>query len=192
MKRLLFPLLCLLAFDAHAQERIRDLSLTPEETLREPDIKNGNNLGNYQSFVNQPADGNRPREGMPEASAMTPATRFMEGYCDPNFTPAVAGRGNLAIIQECVKQQKEKSCKEFYALPRDVQTVLDDAISCAYGDADAEAAATAHTDSTCADHDTSRLQLLQKYWKNSPVAASIVFLPDDVLNIANHCMRGGR
>lgn len=190
---------CLIAFNAHAQN-MRDMSMPPETFGQEPEestntvINNGsgNNLGNFQPFMEQSqspyGDRGYDRRGR-YTSNDNRLDGFMASYCDPNFEPIISGRGALNALQQCTKEQKQKSCAEFEKLPLAVRNVLDDAISCASKATDEIGAATARD---CSAHDSARMRLLKDYWRDQTVSESIVFLPDDILNASNNCIRGAR
>jgi hypothetical protein len=189
-------LLCLFAFDASAQ-RMRDNSLSPEDSLQQvttPHTAASTN-SQYLQFPGQggassiPAPAYNQNSGASDVYGVTPATRFMDGYCDPNFTPLVGG-SKVSAMQSCLAQLKRQQCDTFHNLPADVQRVLGDTIDCMYGEQNADEVATVK--SNCSANDSPRLQLMRKYTQDPAATRALATLPEDVINGSNRCMHGGR
>lgn len=209
MKYVLALGLILLAAQASGAP-MRDMSLSPSDTMRQPTIthsspqdyfnqnrsdnfdhfpqgQSGSNYGSgYGSRVGSglPGDGNNYDNSMQ-------SKRFMDNYCDPNFH---AGVGN-SRIQDCMAQGREKACDMFSRLPPDAQHIIDQSISCVYAisetGGDDALPTTAAADPSCAADEHRRMVLIKKYWTEQETAYAMVFLPDMVLNASTGCMRGG-
>jgi hypothetical protein len=194
--------------DALAQ-KMRDFSMSPEESQRVPSTSNTNSNnpvgGNYDQYMQQQQQGgnsgdysnyqraSRGGSGIPGQ----PASNFMQGYCDPNFKPIV-NAGNIANLQACIETRKQQTCEQFAALPNDVKNSLDFAIECAYtaangGEMDENGyiAQQAPVNPACAGTDSERMALLKKHWRDQNVSYSIVFMVDQVINATAGCV-GGR
>jgi len=185
-------MLCLLTSPTFAQSQMRDYSLSPGESVQQPNVSHAQSntggvapLGSASSTQFNPYSSplNRPNL-VYNPNPQTPANSFMTGYCDPNFHPLVM-TGNM---QTCFQAAQQQVCQQFQQLPADVQTALDTATACVYNAANGDASATEN----CSAYDTNRLQLLKKYWQDQNTSYAILFLPDEVLNGPAKCMRGGR
>jgi len=174
------------------QQRIPDLSLSPEETLNRPDISHSPD-GNYGMRQN-PYYNNRNNNGYNPQEAYDSGTssRFMTGYCDPNFKPLVANAPGLSGLQSCMETQKQQTCDAFQHLPSDVQAALDSVISCLQSDSDTAEGQRASDDPGCTSGDTQRLNLLKKYWGNEAITHALVFMPDEIMNASGKCMHGSK
>jgi len=164
---------CLIAQPALAQTRIRDLSMSPQETIRQSGQPSAPPPAPAPTYNAAPAPASQPM------SHIASDGRFMGEFCDPNFKSALA---RDAATQACLKQQREQNCDQFYHLPTDVQAVLEDSLKCSF---DAPA-----TGESCGDSDTQRLLLLKRYWSDPAIAHALVFLPGDMQNPAR--CTGGR
>jgi len=182
-----------LAGDAAAQ-RMRDMSLSPEESLQQPNISHaqpGYNQANpYQAAppaYSRPSTGQDMYPAMPDNPyGAGPANSFMTAFCDPAFHPVVAGNSALAA---CMATQKQQACTAFRQLPAAAKGLLDQAIDCAYAAGNADAAAAPAT-YDCAAYDSRRLELLKTYWQDSATAHALIFMPDEVLGGDSLCLRG--
>lgn len=184
----IFLAACLAAYPAQAA-RIRDMSLSPEESMRQPDITHSRPHSweaNTDMQTNQAVPGTLP----PGAGGQAQAGRFMDGYCDPNFKPlAGSARGNA--MQSCMNAARQEACQTFYHLPADAQAAIDDSVSCV--NAASEAGEENPSPSgACQDSERRRLTLAKKYWDNQAVAHALVALPEMVTNPLSGCMGGGR
>ncbi len=195
---------CLISFDASAQ-RMHDFSMDEQESLQQGTTRS-NPSGNYQQFQNQqPANQNNPsfNPGLSGSSNYNtqlpgqPASRFMAGYCDPNFKPMLSNAGRIASMNACIETQKKQACDMFAQLPSDAQQVMDSSIGCVYnqannGQMDENGFIVQNGGAQdCSAGDSQRINLLQRYWQQQNVAYAIVFLPDMVLNAPNRCMGNG-
>jgi hypothetical protein len=172
---------------------IPDYSLSPAETAQQPSSPSTNPA--YQQYLNQ---NNLSNPGLP-ANAQTPtntpsvATRFMNGFCDPNFNPAIAGNPQYASMATCLRQQRESICAQFQTLPEDAKRALDQTLDCNSKILNGENPdGQPSTIGTCSETDSTRLQLIKKYWKDQNTARALLFLPDDVVDSSSKCLRGGR
>lgn len=171
IRGVLFAACCLLAVPAEAA-RIQDMSLTPRESLQQPDIVNATApLGGQPAYDNEAAA---------DAYISGTATRrFMDGYCDASVRPAVSGANAL---QTCMQEARADACARFQQLPPDAQEVIDRAVACGYA-----AGEDGAMPDECADNSDRQLQLLRKYWGDQNTAQALVFLPDKVNNPAALC-----
>jgi hypothetical protein len=193
MKRITALILCLLAGHAYAQEqpRIPDLSLSPEESFRQPDISHSQSDG-FGTPTNPQDFGHDNADYTPGAYNTGGASSFMAGYCDPNFKPIIANAPGLSALQSCLETQKRQSCDEFQHLPADAQAALDSVIDCMQSDSDTADGQRAADDPGCLSGDTQRLRLLKKYWHNEAITHALVFMPDDIVAASGKCMQGAR
>lgn len=187
MKYYLILLFFLIPATALAQGRIPDLSMPPDESLRQPDISHQND--NIQPLMNQNV-GTAPNIpiGQNNLPPEQPGTHFIDGYCDPNFRPLIANTPGLAGMQECLEQQKQQSCDTFRNLPADAKRAVSDTVDCRYQ----AGGGNTQTAADCSRSDTLRLQMLKKYWGDSDTARALVFLPDDVLGTSGKCTGNNR
>lgn len=195
-KALLLASLCLLPTAASAQ-RMRDMSLSVEDTMKQPAVSHakpgyGGVGGVGPGGSNDPYVGNNPaynNQNDPYSSGARGNT-FMAGYCDPNFHPVVNNR-NLAALQSCMESQKQQSCADFERLPVDAQRAIDNVVGCLYVASDTgydEQQPAATNDPGCTAGDSQRLQLVRKYWKDETTAHALVFMPEDILDASTNCM----
>ena len=191
----LLSFFCMLATNALAKP-MPDYSLSPSETARQPNISNNTQPLNSGTTPNGVGDFKNPSAPLlPGGGMPAPSSNFMDGYCDRNFTPAIANDPHYAAIANCLKQQKEQTCAQFQQLPADARQLLDQAISCTNRllsgeNPDTPEAMNAPTN--CEQTDGARLQLLKKYWRDANTAYALVFMPDNVLASSSTCMRGGQ
>ncbi len=197
MKHLIFVFIaCIAAHDAMAA-RMRDMSLSVEDSMREPDIT----TTNPQDYLNPGGFGSNTQGTLKaptkpggygsaysgannyDATAL-PADSYMVGYCDPNVGV------RAGAMQDCIAQGKKQTCDIFAQLPNDAQRLLDRTISCLSDTAEYED----DYDSARKDcgYERARLGLLKKYWEEQQTAYALVFLPDMVMNAAANCMPNRR
>jgi hypothetical protein len=182
-----------IALPAHA-ERIRDMSLSPEESMRLPDIDYGTSgspygsSGSDRSFGGTGGGGRSalPRGRLPMASGESDfelrASRFMDSYCSQE---AAMGIGMGGDLQQCLQKTKGEVCRDFAQLPSDARRVLDRAVDCEHALSEMGSHGAALD---CAAEDRARLFLLKKYWNDSNAAQALVFLPDRVLRAGEICV----
>ncbi|MDE3060346.1 MAG: hypothetical protein KGJ06_04990 [Pseudomonadota bacterium] len=171
--------LCLVAGSALAQQRMRDLSMSPEESMQEPDVTH-DGIGQPAplNYVNG-SDGSN----LPSGPDAMPGEGFMERFCDPGFRPLLADNAQLAGMESCVEERRRAACDTFSKLPGDARRVLDATIACRYSAEDDQGQ---EDNADCSDGD--RLRLLEKYWRNAAVSHALVFLPDEALDNGD-CVR---
>lgn len=182
MKYALAILAGLMATSAEAQTRMKDYSLSPEESLKQPNIS-GSMPSNYDGYKEQQQpqnSGGSYNNTMPA----TPSNSFMVGFCDPNFKPVASG-----AVQACVEQKRQQSCREFSQLTSDVQSVLDRSIGCAY--AASNDPSNGLGDAACATENATRLHTLKNHSNNNAASHALIYMQDDILNAGATCM-GGR
>lgn len=178
-------LACVLAAGYAGAERLRDMSLSPEETWEESQKSSSGKS-------TPPLGGTSPQENhwkkpsfLPyDGMRGEPGNSFMEGYCDPNFRPLVANPDYL----DCLEHQKQEICDMFWNLPEDAQQALDDTLGC-YNAGNEEDTQPMRRDISCEINDRQRLELLKKYWEEQSVMYALLFVPDLVTNGANECLR---
>lgn len=182
--------------DARAQGRIRDLSMSPEESLKQPSV---NNNPVYQSDVTRRAVAKErdagllpPGELPPERPDAIPAKSFMEGYCDPNFISLLANNRRYFGREDCLKQMRDISCARFKNLPKEVKEVMDEAIGCQFDNANTYASDDPSQSENdylvCATSYGRRIEMLKKYLADPYASYALVFLPDDVLDTPGRCV----
>lgn len=174
--RVILAVGCLLASAAAAEAaRIRDLSLSPEESLRQPNmVHNPAPLGGGQTAPSAAANTGA-------ASSITAGHRFMDGYCDASIRPESAN-----ALQECLQQARADACDRFRRLPVEAQGAADLAISCANALGDPRMTEIVPPEA-CRDNDRQVLLLLKKYWGDQDTSHALLFLPDMVNNPAAGC-----
>jgi len=187
--------LALAASPALAQ-KMRDFSAPLSESLKREDTPNSptgfydstnNSRFQYRGISSTASNDYSPPDEQAE--------HYLDGYCDPNFTPIASRNRGVA---NCMKQQKEAACSQFARMPKDVKKVLYLATDCAYEasenggyDEDSEYTATSYGSSRgCAGASDRRLQLAKKYWDKEEVVEALVFLPDAVLGDTASCING--
>lgn len=160
--------------------QMRDMSLSPAESMRQPDIdhSNGSVSGNYQKFLGNTGGTDPVQQRIQDQTGGIGASnRFMDTYCNPNFRPlAMQNNGSM---QNCLTTQRQDVCQQFQHLPADAQQTLDQTINCYNAD---------DRGTDCSSFDSRRLQLIKRYWNDQNTARSLVFLPDDIINGSNKCM----
>jgi hypothetical protein len=177
MKKFLLAL-CLIPTLTCAAEKIQDMSMTPQETMKV--IGTGNTGGDGTQPLNgMPglgAPATVPTTAAPTAESLAP-TSYMTGYCDPANKPVVQLTGQAASMQECSAKQRLAACDAFKKLPADAQRTVSDTIECNF---DA-------TGRDCHGYDGARLDLIKSYWSNQAVAQTILFLPDLIMHPRTDC-----
>jgi hypothetical protein len=188
MGRIAAILICLVASQAYAdpQDRIPDLSMSPQETFDDfknaPVQNNNNNNGGWNT--NNSDFGNSFGNGAPPGNVSNtyptvPSGSYMEGYCDPNFRPVVNN--------DCMYSQRGNICAEFQHLPPDAKAALDTVIACMENNGPG-----AMQDPACASADAQRMQLVKKYWNNQNTSHALMFLPDEMIQGSQKCLGRGR
>jgi hypothetical protein len=179
--------------EANAAQRMRDMSLSVDDTMKEPDIVKEHDYlkfpgqGSSSNTARQRGTGTRlPQGGINSApyggDQQFGVNRFMDGYCDPNFN---AGVGAGQASQGCIDNAKRQACDIFSRLPRDAQGLLDRTLSCAFS---ADSGGYGSYDD-CAGYDSQRLQAIKAYWNDQETVYALVFLPDLVQNPAASCQQ---
>lgn len=179
-----------------AAQRMRDMSLPPDESLTLPNVSHspaGYPVpygGDTSSYPDQTPYGTG-RDGYPYQPEDKRGHRFMDSYCDSNFKPLASDNPRLASMQSCIAEQKRTSCDTFRQLPPDAQRVLDEAIACVFSAANGDDTQMPVNSDACVSSDSSRLQLLKKYGQDQTVSRALIFMPDDVVGASGKCV-GGR
>ncbi len=189
------------AGDASAAQRMRDMSLSVDDTMKEPDITYEHDYLKFPSQGQGQGSSSFGKSGLPRGlpGERTPyggirgqtgneepygTGRFMAAYCDPNFNAGIAaGQG----LQACLDNAKQKACEMYERQPRDVQSLLDHALSCAFS---ADDPVYGGEDTTCYEDDGRRLRMVKKYWSDEETVYALIFLPDMVQAASTDC-RGG-
>lgn len=178
-------ILCLIAQSAQA-ERIRDMSLTPEETMREPDIVNPQSTQQYlqpQYGTAAPSNVRYNDGGVPQR------TFFMDEYCNPSIKPIIQSNALRGIV-ECMDSVKQRACDSFAKLPDEAKTLVDNTVRCVYEAA--ESGTGASYDVQCRQPLAEQHWLLKKYWSDNATAYTILFLPDMLVDSASFCRKGSQ
>ncbi len=212
MKKLMVASLMVMAMSANAQaQRIRDLSMTPNEMIQQG--VNQNHAGTPLPGPNLTPDfGNTPQgagtnNGIPPSGA--PSNNYMEGYCDPNFKPMISRNARYASMASCLQQQRDEACRMYHAAPNDAQRAMDESINCTAqmnnmsgmdgaddGNGDDEdgwgnggaAQQRPRMPSSCGAADSRRLSMLKRYWSDQNTAYALVFVPDLVMDNSGTCL----
>jgi hypothetical protein len=171
---------CFIASGAYAQQRIPDLSMSPEESLRTPDVAHSGNTNN-QPYAGQHAVAPGLGRG---AAGEDSSGHFVDGYCDPNFHPATQSNSSM---QSCLEQQKQQACDAYRALPADVKHAVSRAADCIYAASEAD-----EDKADCAESDAARMALIRKYRGDEAATRALTSLPEDMVNSTGNCTRGGR
>lgn len=169
-------------------ERIPDMSLSPEETLRQPDIVHDNS----EKYLGGSTDtDNRYDPRQSDYYHQQSAGRgklFMDQYCNPAFKPIVnpARHGIIA----CAESVRKEACNGFSLLPRDAKEPIDHTVECVY--ASAQSGAESYYDMQCRDAYVQQIWLLKKYWGDEKTTYTILYLPDMVADSSSFCQEGRR
>ena len=191
IRYLLASALILIASDV-AAERIRDMSLSMEESLRQPDIHTSeeDSLGSpwsnqYDSFPSGDSGGRRADLQAPYLEQNRYESQsFMANYCDTNVTPIVQNR-HFGDTNHCFESTKAKACDGFKALPDDAKNVLDRATECAFAMSDDVSKRYKNND--CEQLERDQFRLAKKYWNSQEMTYLVLFLPDMVANPMIFC-----
>ena len=212
MKGLLVVVLaCALAPQAALAKRQQNLSMSPDEMIRQNIQTNvpqqqqpmpGNNMmPSYPTQGGYPA----PRSSQPITGqqGMVPSNNYMDGYCDPNFKPLLSRNAQYANMAACLEQQKAQACELYRNMPADARQVVDATMNCmaqmegAAGglveapDGTLQPAAAAGRVADCGYTDTNRLAMVKRYWQDQNVVYSIIFVPELAMDNSGACL-GGR
>ncbi|MGE0753739.1 MAG: hypothetical protein AB7L92_01105 [Alphaproteobacteria bacterium] len=187
MRALLAILLIFASSTAYAQ-RMRDFSLSPGETMREPDNINPNSTDPY---LRPPPGGTTEgygyggsRNNFSSATGTPQRTFFMEEYCQPGLQPIIRS-SRVRGIMECYDSVKQQACERFSKLPEDAVTLVDNTVRCVYQTA--ESGSGASYDVHCRQPYAEQLWVLKKYWNEPDTAYTILFLPDMVVDSTLFC-----
>ena len=189
MRYLLALILILTASNASAQ-RIRDMSLSPTESMRQPDNSNSNTQpigGSWSNNFEQNHEGTGHIQNAPYAGAgyeQINTRYFMESYCSQNNKPIIHSQ-HLANMTSCIEDIRNKACDAFRRLPDDARMSVDGATECIFSAED-----TPYTETkACGRFERDQLVLVKKYWSNPDTAYAILFIPDMVTNPQIFCSR---
>src|SRR5690606_31270275 len=136
MKYLLALMLIMTASEASAQ-RIRDMSLSPEESMQQPDISHSQGTlppGNWSNQFDRTYEGEGHAQNFQySGNGYEPARQryFMESFCSPQNKPLVRS-ARLANMTVCIEEMKVKACDAFRSLPAEAQGSVDGATECIY------------------------------------------------------------
>lgn len=196
MKMLIVALLALLISSqpGHAQQKkMRDFSMPIDESLRQPSstgISNFKPLSNT-GFPSSSGGLIHSKDDMPMSSPAGTAKHYMEGYCDPSFTPVLSRN---TALHACLTEKKEKSCSQFNRQPKDVRKVINLAVDCAYAESETmneDGQQQLASPAGCDTVSDARLKMVKKYRDNEDTIEALTVLPDEVLTETATCM-GGR
>jgi hypothetical protein len=189
MKILLALILILSASAANAQ-RIRDQSLSPEESVRQPDVENSNTQplgGNWSNNFGQNNEGTGHTQNFQSGGTAYQGQQtryFMDSYCNQDMRPIVRSP-RLSHMTGCIEDMKNKACDSFRRLPPEAQSSVDGATECIFSMED-----TPYTETkACGQFERNQLALVKKYWGSHEVAYAILFIPDMVANPMIFCSR---
>jgi hypothetical protein len=188
-----FVFALLLTSGAYAQ-RIPDLSLSPEETARQP---TNVPVKTFKNDITRRSEAFTP-PGKP-AAPETIADRqdhlsdsFMERYCEPNFISMLANNRKYYGQEECLKLVRDDACARFKALPKEVAKVLDEAIDCLFANSNGFAVDKyqhiVNESAQCADSYVQRINMLKIYYTDYYTNYALLFMPDDVLDTPGRCV----
>ena len=170
MKRYYLLAALLLATPAHAQ-RIKDWSLSPEESMRVPTTRGPSKMNPAAPDYSGSSNRNTT-----DYTNVDPSDSFMAGFCDPNFRP-IAGNA-------CVASQTKQACGTYFNLPEDAKVIVNDSIECLYAASESDAAPS------CIDEERARRAAAERYKDDFATRNAILNLPNSVLYGATNCMRG--
>ncbi|MDX1975620.1 MAG: hypothetical protein SFT92_08120 [Rickettsiales bacterium] len=171
-----------LSYAAAAEARMRDMSMSEQESLRQPSATINGSTPNYLGgkMPEGYTDGLPGAVGVATNLPVSVAGRFMDSYCSTDYAPVAV----TAAAKTCLLQQRKAACDLYTRLPKDAKQVLSYKIDCVYSEMDA---GNSQTDA-CLDADRSRITMLKKYWKDQNTAYALVFLPDIALNASANCV----
>jgi len=189
--QVLIAAICTLLSQQALAAKMQDYSLSPEETVRQPDIMRSNNR--FDPYASQYGTGNtidtpnRPITGLPDPSANT-RKGFMDIYCDTQITPPLLDTPKLAGMQECLKNERLQICDLYIRAPREAQEVISDAAECYSQASQAES-----PNANCSVHHTARLKMIQKSWQDQNTVWSLVFIPEHAaFGTGGKCLPGAQ
>jgi|GEM_PF-2419508 len=185
---------------AHAQVSsvgggMRDHSLSPEDSFKQPSINNNPVYQNdltRRSMVKDRAAGIPVPGDIPPRPDLEPAKSFMTGYCDADFIPLLANNRRYFGMEDCLKYQRDEACSRFNSMPKEIKMVMDDAIGCLFTNGNGYAADDpTHSETdymVCGSSYARRIEMLKKYMSDVYATYVLVYLPDDVLDSAGRCV----
>lgn len=206
MKRALLTLLFLMATALYGEMalaqvsggggRMQDLSLSPEDSMRQPNINNNPIEKQYQNDITRRSmSKDQPAFNAPPPRAdegMMPSKSFMEGFCDSNFVPLLANNRRYFGKEDCLKNLRDEACSRFTNLPKDAKLVLDEAISCMFtngnGYASDHPSVSDNDYMVCGSTYARRIEMLKKYSADPYTNYALIYLPDDVLDSSGRCV----
>ncbi|MEZ5691454.1 MAG: hypothetical protein R3D71_07310 [Rickettsiales bacterium] len=102
---------------------------------------------------------------------------YMKNYMD-FFCNLVVRKAEDANF--CNNDQKKQVCKRFVDSPYEIKSVLNESVGCHMN-------RIRSINSDCRDIDTTRLDLMKRYWQDREALYTILFLPDMAINAAIKC-----
>lgn len=181
---------------AKASEKIHDMSLSPEQSLRQKDITHHSqgdtgfdpSVAIDPSMARQMQDlrardgvgggrniGNAGASGAIGARVipLPPVHRAMgTGMAQQNY---MSGFCSAPTVKPCDGVQKQQACERFKKATVDMQQLLDRAVACEVNSGNG-------VQSDCDGLDAGRLDLLKQYWQDEDMSYTVLFLPDMVIN----------
>lgn len=177
-------------------ERIRDLSLSPEESMRVQSAEQPTRYFEQQSDDIYTPGSTRGAQSNSSGVAMQPPTSgaprsgyFMDLYCEEWPEPLVHNH-RLSGLANCIKEVRQQACKRFAALPEETKYYADNSVKCAYDATQAEIDVAVEL--TCRDAMAQQIRLIKKYWSKPDITYSMLFLPDMVTRGDSFCQDGAR
>jgi hypothetical protein len=172
MKTVIFVIVVCLFFAQAEAARIKDLSLSPTESFKEPDI----------SSTHTPTIDNNQAPGTPSQPMPGKDTkRFMSAYCNAAAMPTTS---NSNALSACLKKTHEEACARFLRLPEDAQAAVDQKIVCTNSFTRSDDGAASEL---CKSTDASYVQILEKHTKDTDTVYGMAAIPKMVNDPMNLC-----
>jgi len=182
--------ICTLLFSSAVAAQINDNSSgqTIVVPKRKPDMFESDIMRRETTLETAPANTPTP----PAGDEDKPVKTFMEGYCDPAFVPILSNNRKYFGQEGCLKSVRDNVCGRFKVLPKEVQTVLDDAIGCLFTNGNGYAVdkyqKVANDSVACGRGYMLRMDQLKKYTFDYFISNALLFMPDDVLDTQGRCV----
>ncbi len=182
MKNITCKIIAFLIFttplSAQAAEQVRDMSLSPEQTLREPSIKRSIQGDTWYD----PKMAQQLRESSNDATSSVPPVNGDELSAPSSSDSSFMNKfcASKDSVPTCRESQRMETCDRFKRTAINVQQVLDRVVAC-------DAKVQKGIEADCDGLDAGRLDLLKQYWQDEDMSYTILFLPDMVQNAAADC-----